>query len=125
MHVTNSQMFMISIKLRHLMDEIRSNSATLPKKHSQIHVFLFQPDFGMSSFLKVDIKLVIEDGRNSNQKKTFNLRDVDDDIESLYQTRAKDWFPFSLTMKVPNQDAHQTVQVANFKKHFYFIRSHE
>ncbi|XP_015762340.1 PREDICTED: structural maintenance of chromosomes flexible hinge domain-containing protein 1-like [Acropora digitifera] len=68
------------------------------------------PDFGMSSFLKVDIKLVIEDGRNSNQKKTFNLRDVDDDIESLYQTRAKDWFPFSLTMKVPNQDAHQTVQ---------------
>ena len=77
----------------------------------------------MSSYLKVDIKLVIEDGRNSNQKRVFNLRDVDDDIESLYQTRAKDWFPFSLTMKVPNQDAHQTVQVASFKRHFCFIRS--
>ncbi|KAK2571643.1 Structural maintenance of chromosomes flexible hinge domain-containing protein 1 [Acropora cervicornis] len=75
---------------------------------------LAHPDFGMSSFLKVDIKLVIEDGRNSNQKKTFNLRDVDDDIESLYQTRAKDWFTFSLTMKgvlmyFPHEAGHETL----------------
>ena len=65
----------------------------------------------MSSFLKVDIRLVIDDGRNSNQKTFFNLRDIDDDMESLYQTRAKEWFPFSLTMKVPGLDPHQTVQV--------------
>lgn len=72
---------------------------------------LFQPEFGLSSFLKVDIKLIIDDGRNSNHKIFFNLRDVDDDMESLYQTRAKEWFPFSLTMKVPGLDPHQTVQV--------------
>lgn len=65
----------------------------------------------MSSFLKVDIRLVIDDGRNSNQKTCFDLREIDDDLESLYQTRAKEWFPFSLTMKVPGLDAHQTVQV--------------
>ena len=65
----------------------------------------------MSSFLKVDIRLVIDDGRNSNQKTFFNLREIDDDLESLYQTRAKDWFPFSLTMKVPGLNPHQTVQV--------------
>lgn len=65
----------------------------------------------MSSFLKVDIRLIIDDGRNSSQKIFFNLRDVDDDMESLYQTRAKAWFPFSLTMKVPGLEPHQTVQV--------------
>ena len=68
----------------------------------------------MSSFLKVDIRLVIDDGRNSNQKTYFNLREIDDDLESLYQTRAKEWFPFSLTMKVPGLDPHQTVQVCFF-----------
>lgn len=68
------------------------------------------PEFGLGVFLKVDIRLIIDDGRNSNEKVLFNLRDIDDDIESLYQTRAKEWFPFSLTMKVPNQDTHQTVQ---------------
>ena len=65
----------------------------------------------MSSFLKVDLRLVIDDGRNSNQKTFFDLREIDDDLESLYQTRAKEWFPFSLTMKVPGLDPHQTVQV--------------
>lgn len=65
----------------------------------------------MSSFLKVDIRLIIDDGRNSNQKIFFNLRDIDDDLESLYQTRAKEWFPFSLTMKVPGLDLPQIVQV--------------
>ena len=73
----------------------------------------------MSSFLKVDIRLVIDDGRNSNQKTYFNLRDIDDDLESLYQTRAKEWFPFSLTMKVPGLDPHQTVQVC-----FFFMNVH-
>ena len=68
---------------------------------------------GLSSFLKVDIRLIIDDGRNSNQKTYFNLRDIEDDIESLYQTRAKEWFPFSLTMKVPDLDPHQTVQVSS------------
>ncbi|XP_073245527.1 structural maintenance of chromosomes flexible hinge domain-containing protein 1-like [Porites lutea] len=68
------------------------------------------PELGLSSFLKVDIRLIIDDGRNSNQKTYFNLRDIEDDIESLYQTRAKEWFPFSLTMKVPDLDPHQTVQ---------------
>lgn len=67
-------------------------------------------ELGISSFLKVDIRLVIDDGRNANQKTFYNLREIDDDLESLYQTRAKDWFPFSLTMKVPGLDPHQTVQ---------------
>ena len=75
--------------------------------------FAFQVEFGMSSFLKVDISLVIDDGKNANQKKFFNLREIEDDLESLYQTRAKEWFPFSLTMKVPGLDPHQTVQVGN------------
>ena len=80
-------------------------------RHGQILTVFFQPEFGLGVFLKVDIRLIIDDGRNSNEKVLFNLRDIDDDIESLYQTRAKEWFPFSLTMKVPNQDTHQTVQV--------------
>ncbi|XP_078348913.1 structural maintenance of chromosomes flexible hinge domain-containing protein 1-like [Oculina patagonica] len=67
-------------------------------------------ELGRSSFLKVNIRLVIDDGRNSNQKTFFDLREIDDDLESLYQTRAKEWFPFSLTMKVPGLDPHQTVQ---------------
>lgn len=67
----------------------------------------------MSSFLKVDISLVIDDGKNANQKIFFNLREIEDDLESLYQARAKEWFPFSLTMKVPGLDPHQTVQVGN------------
>ena len=75
--------------------------------------FAFQVEFGMSSFLKVDISLVIDDGKNANQKIFFNLREIEDDLESLYQTRAKEWFPFSLTMKVPGLDPHQTVQVGN------------
>ena len=75
--------------------------------------FAFQVEFGMSSFLKVDISLVIDDGKNANQKVFFNLREIEDDLESLYQTRAKEWFPFSLTMKVPGLDPHQTVQVGN------------
>ena len=70
-------------------------------------------DFGLSSFLKVDIRLVIDDGRNSNQKKFFDLREIDDDLESLYQIRAKAWFPFSLTMRVPGLDPLQTVQVCS------------
>lgn len=78
------------------------------------YFFFFQPELGLSSFLKVDIRLIIDDGRNSNQKTYFNLRDIEDDIESLYQTRAKAWFPFSLTMKVPDLDPHQTVQVSSF-----------
>ena len=76
-------------------------------------LFDFQVEFGMSSFLKVDISLVIDDGKNANQKIFFNLREIEDDLESLYQTRAKEWFPFSLTMKVPGLDPHQTVQVGN------------
>ena len=67
----------------------------------------------MSSFQKVDIRLVIDDGRNASQKICFDLRDIEDDLESLYQTRAKDWFPFSLTMKVPGLDLLQTVQVCS------------
>lgn len=84
----------------------RSGNMRLPSlANSRIPV-----EFGMSSFLKVDISLVIDDGKNANQKIFFNLREIEDDLESLYQTRAKEWFPFSLTMKVPGLDPHQTVQ---------------
>lgn len=65
----------------------------------------------------MDIRLIIDDGRNCNQKTYFNLRDIEDDIESLYQTRAKAWFPFSLKMKVPDLDPQQTVQVSSFIYH--------
>ena len=70
----------------------------------------------MSCFQSVDITLVLDDSKGANQRKCFSLFDIDDDQESLYQLRAKEWFPFGLTLDVPGSDLPQKVQVLQRKE---------
>jgi hypothetical protein len=69
-------------------------------------------ELGNTKFQNVNIKVFMDEVRNSSQRKSLDLCEVTDDTETRYQTRSKEWFPFSLTLKVPGMALPQTVQVS-------------
>ena len=67
----------------------------------------------MPCFQRVEINLALDDARGAGLRTNFSLVDVDDDQESLYQQRAKAWFPFGLTLSVSGVQLPQKVQVGD------------
>ena len=81
-------------------------------KEQQITLLLyFQAEVNnQSSFQKVDIDVLIDESKNN--RICVSLKDINDDLESLYHDRAKEWFPFTLSLKLPGFKLPQTVQVS-------------
>ena len=81
----------------------------------------FQIDYRPTNLQLANINVIIEESRGARTQ--IDLKDVDDDLESLYHAKARAWFPFSLHLKVPNVIDTQLVQVIS--SHFVYTEDAE
>ena len=71
-----------------------------------------------SNKISISLGVIVHD--NPGQNYTIAIKDVDDDLESLYQKKSKAVFPFCLELNSPeDNNTRQVVQV--FQIHVFFI----
>jgi len=61
-----------------------------------------------SKNIKISLGVILHDKRGNNH--TMAIKDIDDDLESLYQERSKSVFSFALELNSP-EEKRQVVQV--------------